>query len=178
MQPAGSPSPGEPAFLVIGKLRRPHGVRGEMQMDVYTDFPERLRPGVTVFVGENRQAERVRSVRVHEPGLLIAFTGYSTSVEVGLFRNVLVYVRADDRPALPEGEYYYHQLIGLPVISDEGKPLGELTQILATGANDVYVVKNESGVEILLPAIESVIQEVDLQQGKIVVHLLPGLVAE
>jgi 16S rRNA processing protein RimM len=79
---------------------------------------------------------------------------------------------------LPEGEHYHHELLGLQVFSDEGQLLGALTQIMVTRANDVYIVRSDTGSEILLPAIESVILEIDLEQGKMVVHLLPGLLSE
>jgi 16S rRNA processing protein RimM len=174
-KPAGSPGEGEPVFLVVGKLRRPHGLRGELIMEVITDFPERLEPGVQVYVGEGFRPLRIRSRRWHGKLLLIAFDGYHEREAAGEFRNWLVYVRADDRPPLPEGEYYEHQLLGLRVVSDEGKFLGWLAQILETGANDVYIVRPESGPDILLPAIDDVILDIDLARAEMRVSLLPGL---
>ena len=173
---AGSPPGGEPAFLVVGKLRHPHGVRGEILLEVLTDFPERLQPGVTVLVGEEHQPLRLRSRRVHNKGLLVGFDGYNVPETVGALRNALVYVNTADRPPLPEGEYYHHQLLGLRVVDDEGHELGRLIEILTTKANDIYMVRGESGPDILLPAIESVILDIDLQNGLMQVHLLPGLV--
>ena len=165
-------------FLAVGKLRRPHGVQGEMLMEVMTDFPERLQKGVRVFLGDNHRDVVIRRCRSQDQGLLIAFEDYATPEAVAELRNTLVYVRADDRPPLPDGEYYYHQLLGLAVVTDQGQPLGQLHEILSTGANDVYVVRPESGPEILLPAIASVILEVDLAQRQIKVHLLPGLLPD
>jgi 16S rRNA processing protein RimM len=174
-QPAGSPSPGEPVFLVVGKLRRPHGLRGEILLDVYTDFPERLRKNTRVYLGEEHRPVSIRSRRVHGRGLLLSFEGYDSPEEVGQLTHELVFVRVEDRPPLPEGEYYHHQLIGLQVVEEGGRVLGALTQILENPANDVYVVQPESGPEILLPAIEPVILDVDLEKGVVLVHLLPGL---
>ena len=176
--PEGSPQVDGPAFLVVGKLRRPHGLRGEMQMDVITDFPERLRSGVTVFVGEDHQPYQIHTRRRHGDALLIAFQEYTDPESAGVLRNQYVYVRTEDRPALPEGEYYHHQLLGLQVISDSGARLGILRQILETGANDVYLVRPEQGRDILLPAIESVILAIDLKKGEMLVHLLPGLLLD
>jgi 16S rRNA processing protein RimM len=147
-----------------------------MVMEVITDFPERLRSGVTVYVGEAHQPQRIRSRRIHGKGLLVAFDSTSDPDTAGQFRNQLVYVRSDDRPPLSEGEYYHHQLLGLAVVSDEGQALGRLAQILGTGANDVYIVRPEAGAEILLPAIDEVILEINLERGEIKVHLLPGLI--
>jgi 16S rRNA processing protein RimM len=175
-QPVGQLAPNEPEFLVIGKLRRPHGLRGEMLMDVLTDFPERLVPGATVFLGEEHQPQRISGLRSHDQALLVTIAGFPTPDEVSRFRNHLVYVRVDDRPVLPEGEYYHHQLLGLKVVQDSGETLGIVSEILITGANDVYVVRPEDGPEILLPAIAEVVREIDLAQGLMVVHLLPGLI--
>ncbi len=174
-QPAGSPASGEPEFLVVGKLRHPHGLKGEILMDVITDFPERLKRGTPVFAGEDHRQLRIRSRRAHGAGLLLGFEGLDTPEQVGELRNLLLYVPSADRPALPEGEYYHHQLLGLRVVSDEGQELGNLVEILNTGANDIYLVRNAQGQEILLPAIESVLLTVDLPNKEIRVHLLPGL---
>jgi 16S rRNA processing protein RimM len=172
---AGSLMPGEPAFLAVGNLRRPHGVHGEMLMEVLTDFPERLKARVTVYVGPECQPFQLRSVRQHRRDLLVAFEGINTPEEAGELRNRFVQVRADDRPPLPPGEYYQHQILGLRVTDENGVYLGQITEILETGANNVYVVRPPTGSEILLPATDEVILGVDLDNGEIRVHLLPGL---
>jgi 16S rRNA processing protein RimM len=174
-RPAGSPPSGEPDFLVVGKLRRTHGLQGELLMEVLTDFPERLEPGVVVYVGQKHRKLHIRSQRFQNQHLLIAFDEFNTPESAAELRNQLVFVHAGDRPPLPEGEYYHHQLLGLRVVSDEAQDLGILDQILETGANDVYVVVPEAGPELLLPAIESVILNIDLDRGEICVHLLPGM---
>jgi len=171
----GSPS-GEPVYLTVGFLRRPHGIHGEIIMDVHTDFPDRLRAGAKVFVGEDRQPMRIASTRPHGNSLLVAFRGIDTSETVGRLRNTWVYVTAANRPPLPDGKPYQHQIVGLRAITDDGRELGKLTDILETGANDVYVVKSESGAEILLPAIPDVILGYDLSAGVIRVHLIEGLI--
>jgi 16S rRNA processing protein RimM len=160
----------------VGKLRHPHGVRGEILLEVITDFPERLQPGVTVLVGEDHQPQRIRSRRAHNKGLLVSFDGYTAPETVGALRNAMVYVPTADRPPLPEGEYYHHQLLGLRVLDDEGRELGRLIEILTTAANDIYIVRGENSPEILLPATEEVILEIDLEKGLLRAHLLPGLV--
>ena len=174
---AGSGSPtGESVFLIVGYLRRPHGVRGEMIMDIHTDFPERLRPGTKVYVGEDHKPMTIASARPHGTGMLIGLRGLTTPDLAGQLRNTYVYVPAKDRPPLPDGKLYQHQILGLRVVTDEGRELGRLTDILATGANDVYVVKDENGREVLLPAIADVILGYDLPNSEIKVHLLDGLI--
>jgi len=172
----GSPSVGEPEYLVVGFLRRPHGVKGEILMDIHTDFPERLKTGMTVFVGDEYQPMVVASRRPHAAGMLVRLRGIKSPEDAGLYRNTRVYVPAADRPELPEGEYYHHQLIGLNVVTDDGRELGLLVDILETGANDVYLVRDTAGNEVLLPAIPPVILEIKLADRQMRVHLLDGLI--
>ena len=174
----GSPSVGEPVYLAVGLLRRPHGVHGDMLMEVYTDFPERLKIGTELFAGDGHVSLIIARKRPHKDGLLLGFRGIDTPEDVGRYRNMVLYVPTADRPALPEGEYYYHQLLGLSVLSDDGKILGVLDSILETGANDVFVVKSPNGDEILLPVIPDVLQNIDLEKKIILVHVLPGLLGD
>ncbi len=176
---SGSPSLGEPEFLAVGKLRRPHGLHGEILMSVWTDFPNRLKPGLAIYVGKNHTLRTIRSVRWHRDDMLIAFEDITDRDQAGIFRNQLMMVRSDDRPALPDGEFYQHQLLGMRVIQEEGDLLlGTLTEIIETGANDVYIVRAAGGREILLPAIESVIVNIDIEHKEIHVKLLPGLLPD
>ena len=171
------PSAEEPVFLVVGKLHRSHGVHGEMVLEILTDFPERLKPGIKVYLGESHEPVHIHSLRPAGKSLLVSFREYDQPEKTAIWRNQLMYVRADDRPLLPEGEYYHHQILGLSVY-EGGQLLGQITQILETGANDVYVVAMPSGKELLLPAIDPVIIAIDLQQGTMEVRLLPGLMPE
>ena len=170
----GSPD-GEPVYLTIGFLRRPHGVHGEIIMDLHTDFPERLQSGRKLFVGEEHNPMTLASVRPHAKGMLVKFKGIETPEDAGQFRNQWVYVRTSEVPPLPEGQIYQHELFGFAVIDENDNPLGELVEIIETGANDVYVVRDDSGREILLPAIPSVILELDPARRFMRVHLLEGL---
>ena len=174
-QSSGSPA-GEPVYLVIGYLRRPHGVSGEIIMDLHTDFPDRIKSGRKVLVGDKHQPLTLDSVRGHANGLLVRLRGIDTPEDAGKFRNQWVYVKASEVPPLPEGQHYKYELIDLNVVDENGSPLGKLVEILETGANDVYVVRDDSGREILLPAIPSVILDLDMDQRTMKVHLLEGLV--
>jgi 16S rRNA processing protein RimM len=166
----GSPNSDEPTFLVVGKLRRPHGVKGEIMMDVQTDFPQRLRRGKKLFIGPERNPQVIRSVRSTNNALLISFDGFEDCDQVGVLRNLEVCVQASGLPTLPEGEFYFHQLIGLRVVDEAGKLMGTLSEILETGANNVYVVREAEGKESLIPAIDEVIRKVDLERGEMVVR--------
>jgi 16S rRNA processing protein RimM len=176
---SGSQEIGEPEFLAVGKLRRPHGVRGEILMSVWTEFSEHLEPGIEVFAGDDNLPLHIRSLRWNRDDLLIAFNEYSNREEVGLLRNEILKVRADNLPSLDAEGFYLHQLLGMEVIDDEnGNPLGRINEIFETGANDVYIVRNEAGSEFLLPAIDQVILNIDVNLNRMRVHLLPGLLSD
>ncbi len=170
----GSPV-GEPEYLVIGFLRRPFGVSGEILMDLHTDFPERFRTGRKVYVGDEHKPITLASVRPHGENMLVRLRGVNTPEAAGQYRNTWLFIKTKDAPPLPEGKYYQYQLLGLKVVDEADHTLGTLTEILETGANDVYVVKDEAGKEILLPAIPSVILDVQPEAGLIRVHVLEGL---
>lgn len=167
----GSPPPGEPVFLVIGLLRRSHGLQGDVIMDVYTDFPERLVPGKTLLIGENHRPLVIRNIRPKNKELIIGFEGYTDPESTADLRNQNVYLSSAEIPALPEGEYYHHQLIGLRVVNKDGEEIGILDDILETKANDVYIVKGPNGEEHLIPAVDEFILEINLAQQVIKVTL-------
>jgi 16S rRNA processing protein RimM len=172
--PSGEP----PSFLAVGKIRRPHGVRGEVLLEVYTDFPERLSPGRVVYAGERRERLVIRQARSRHDGLLLAFEGFDTPEAVGRLRHQVLYIAAQDAAPLPAGSYYAYQFMGMTVVVEaDGRELGQIGEILITGANDVYVVRGAQG-EVLLPAIPQVIRQIDLQAKRMTVHLLPGLLEE
>lgn len=161
--------------MLVGKVRRPHGVHGEVVAEIYTDFPERLIPQKAVYLGEKYNKMILASQRPHNEGMLLGFEGVTTPEQAGRYRNQILSISASEESTLPEGEYYFYELLDLDVLDEAGTPLGTLTEILETGANDVYVVTDAAGHEILLPAIPEVVLDVDLDAHKMKVHLLPGL---
>ncbi|MFZ5920197.1 MAG: ribosome maturation factor RimM [Chloroflexota bacterium] len=175
---SGSPPVGEPVYLVVGRLRRPHGLRGEILMEVLTDFPERLKRGKQVFIGDDYTPHTISACRRHNDGLLLTFEGCTDRDEAAKLRNQDVFVPTGSLPALSEGEYYHHQLVGLSVVTDTGRSLGALVEVIETGANDVYAVRDENGREVLLPAIPQVVLDVDLDSATMRVHPLEGLLDE
>ena len=175
---SGSPTKGEPVYLAVGLLRKPHGVHGDILVTLMTDFPERLRPGTYVYFGDEKREVKITRRRPHNDGLILGFEGVALPEQAAKYTGKTIFVRAEDRPLLPEGEYYHHQIVGLNVTDDTGRMLGVVTEILETGANDVYVVVDESGREVLIPALKEVLLEINLEQKSMQVHLLPGLIAE
>jgi 16S rRNA processing protein RimM len=158
------------AFVCIGKIHRSHGIHGEVVFRPLTDFPERIQAGKTVFIGREYKESKIQQVRQKPPHLLIKFLQYHTETEVSALVNTFVYVRKESLPELPEGEYYFHQLIGLDVVNEQDDLIGKLKEILETGANDVYVIEKTDGSEELIAAIPQVVVKIDLTAQKIIIR--------
>jgi 16S rRNA processing protein RimM len=173
---SGSPPPGEPEYLLVGTLRRSHGVRGDMVLEIATDFPERLKAGTNVFVGPSHRPFMIRHARPHAAGLILGLDSVDSPEKAGRLRNQGVFVKTVERPKLPAGQYYQYELIGFEILGDHNEKIGTLEEIMRTGANDVYVVKRPDGGEVLLPVIPEVVLEIKVPERVIRVHLLPGLV--
>jgi 16S rRNA processing protein RimM len=162
---------------VIGRILRPHGVRGEVLVEVITDFPERFDVLEVAYLGyDNWHATpyRVRTRRRHRAWTLLSFEGYPDRTSVEALRDMFVQIPIEEAQPLPEGTYYVHELMGLDVFTTKGEEIGRISDVLFTAANDVYVVQGARG-EILLPAISQVVKQIDLAAGRVVVELLPGL---
>lgn len=170
--------PSEPHFLVIGELLKPHGVRGEMRVLPHTDLPERFTWLKQVYLDEGKSPPvRVESARLHQNIVLLKLAGYDSREACNALRGRLLYVSEEDAVPLEEGEYFLYQLEGLAVYTDAGEHLGTLVEVLETKANNVFVVQGDRG-EVLLPDIDEVVQEIDFEGKRMVVHLLPGLLSD
>lgn len=163
-------SPFERGYVAIGKFRRTHGVVGDIVFEIYTDFPERIEPGVHVFVGDELVDKTITTVRPHQTGFIVHLDGYANPEEATALTNQVAFLPIDQLPPLPEDEYYQHELLGLTIVDVDGAELGVLEEILETGANDVFLVRDKSGNELLLPDIDSVVLEIQPKQRKIVVQ--------
>jgi 16S rRNA processing protein RimM len=165
----GSLGTGEPVFILIGKIRKPHGVDGELLIDAYSESPERFKAGKQIFIGEDHELHVIKTRRMMDKAMLITFKDVDDVNLAGQYRNKYIYTIKEYLPSLPDGEYYHFDLVGLNVYDQMGVYMGKLKEVLETGANDVYVVENEAGEEILLPAIASVIIAVSLSEHKMIV---------
>ncbi len=176
--PSGSSTPD---YLLLGEILRPHGVIGEVRMRVLTAHPERLQELKTVFLGKSPEdGDRavlytVKSVRMHQGYALIRFEGVNDRTQADRLRQLLVMVALEDAVPLDEDEFYLYQLIGLTVQTDSGQILGTLTEVLETGANDVYIVDSPQYGEVLIPATSETIVQTDIQAGLLTVKLPEGL---
>ncbi|MBP8001445.1 MAG: 16S rRNA processing protein RimM [Chloroflexi bacterium] len=169
----------QPRFLVIGQIARPHGVRGELRADIHTDLPERFTWLKQVYLAKDTdeltpEIYGVETVRFHQSQVLIKLATVDDRDEAETLRRYWLLVPAEEAIPLAEGEYYLYQLLGLAVYTDEDVHLGELVEVIETGANHVFVVRGHDK-EILLPDTDEVIQAIDFARGRMTVHLLPGL---
>jgi len=161
-------------YRAVGLIERPVGLKGELKARPLTDFPERFEAGAAVFInGERRTIARSRwqkdRVYLHLDGVV----GRPAADE---FRDLLMEVPEGDRPAaLGEGAWYIDEIEGLRVVTTGGEHLGTVSEVLQTGANDVYVVSREGGRDVLVPALRDVVREVDTGAGRMVVDLPDGL---
>ncbi len=172
----------EPCYLVVGRVLRPHGVRGELRVEIITDYPERLGQYTDFYLASPDSPEAVQrypveKLRQHGGALLLKLGGCDDRNSADELRGMLVQIPIEEAVPLEEGEYYHFQLIGVRVETESGEWLGQVVKVLETGANDVYVVRGPWG-EVLLPAVDNVVLELDLESKRMVVHLLPGMLAE
>lgn len=163
-----------PELVPLGTIVRPHGVRGELVVDAPASAAADLDDVETVYLGEPAQAHTLTHVRWHRGRLLIQLAGVDDRDAAEAYRGLTLWSERAWLPALPPGVYYQRQIIGLTVLTDAGETLGPITEILETGANDVYVVRGPGG-ELLIPAAPGVVQKVDLDAGRMIVHLPDGL---
>jgi 16S rRNA processing protein RimM len=167
-----------PEYLAVGRVVRPHGVRGALMVESGSDLFPSIHPGTTVLLGDTHISAVVSENRPYRSGYLLFLEGFETRNQAESLRGKEIYLRFEETEPLPDGVYYQWQILGLEARTETGEVLGVVDQILETGANDVYLLRHPSDGEILLPAIPDVIREVDLDRGRIIVRLLPGLIDE
>ena len=166
-------------FLNVGKIVNTHGIRGEVRVISQTDFPEeRYRKGqrLTLFRENKAPLElTVAGHRKHKNFDLLTFEGYPTINDVEPLRDGILKVSKDELSELTENEYYYHEIIGLTVIDAQARELGKIKEILSPGANDVWVVQRKGKKDALIPYIESVVKQIDLDKGEVHIEIPEGL---
>lgn len=164
-------------MLQVGVITQTHGIKGEVKVFPTTDDAQRFKKlkKVTLDNGKERRELEITSVKFFKNLVILKFKGIDDINEVEKYKKAALFVTREDAVPLEENEYFIADLIGLKVVSDEGEELGTLDDVLQTGANDVYVVKNDKGEEILVPAIKDCVKNVDIEGGEIILHLLPGL---
>jgi 16S rRNA processing protein RimM len=156
----------------VGQVIRPWGTRGQVKIEVLTDFPQRFRPGVRLLIDD--RSYLCEAVTRPPKSLVLKLQGVESPEQAEELRSALLEVPTAEAEPLPEGSYYYYQVLGLEVYTTDGDHLGQVAEILPTGSNDVYVVQGPRG-EVLIPATAEVITALDLKAGRITIEPLPGL---
>jgi len=165
-------------LVSIGVISGSYGLRGEVKIHPLTDFPERFKALSKVILvnKDERLLMEVEKSRPHASGHLIKFKTLNTREAADALRGYYLMIPEDQVFPLPEGSYYHFQLKGLTVYDEELGRIGILVDILETGANDVYVINSEQYGEVLIPAIGEVVLQVDLNEKRMKIRLLPGLI--
>lgn len=163
--------------LRIGTITKTHGLKGGVRVFPTTDNPERFASGTMLMIQSKNDVipVTIRSVSAFKNIFIIIFEEFSDINQVEGFRGCDLFVWKDEEEPLKDNEYYVNDLIGLTVVDEEDAVFGKVTEVLVTGANDVYVVKDDKR-EILVPAIKECILEISIDKGIMRVHFLPGLI--
>lgn len=163
--------------LEIGKIVNTHGLRGEVKVTVWMDSPEDFEDIKNVYVKKRREEEKftVKNIKYQKNNLIVKFSELNDINTAEQYKNCVLYAERDELGELPEGVYYIADLIGLEVYNEDGEKIGVLADVFNTGANDIYDVKREGKKNLLLPAIDDVLLETDIEGGRIVVHVMEGL---
>lgn len=162
-------------YLEIGKIVNVHGLRGDVKVVPWCDDPAFLCEFETLYLGETHRSVTVTGARIQKGNVLLHLDGIETVEDAEKLRSQVLYMDRDE-VELDEGVYYIQDLIGLEVMdADTGESYGTLTDVLQTGANDVYEIKDAVGKALYIPAIPDVVLKTDLQDGKMQIRPLEGL---
>ncbi len=165
-------------YLEIGQIVNTFGIKGVIKVKPFTDDIKRFDRLKKVYI-ENKKFKKeyeIEEVKYHKDMVLIKLKGVENPEQANLLRDSYLKINREEEKPLQEGIYYIVDMIGLEVYTEQGEILGKLEDIFNTGSNDIYVVKNELGKQILLPAIRDVIKQIDLENKKMIVHLISGLI--
>lgn len=156
-------------WMLIGQLAGPFGVRGEVKVELFTDFPERFAALERVYLGADRHAWEVEGSRRHKGQVLLKLRGLESPEAVRALGHPEIFVPRTQAAPLPEGHFYLEDAIGMVVVTEDGESLGPITQVLRTGSNDVFVV-GRGRDEVLVPVIKDAIRELDVEGRRVTVE--------
>ena len=162
-----------PGRIAVGRINGVWGMKGHVKVFPLSTNPERLKADSVVFVGG--RPTKILEVVTPQGYPIVRFQGYPDRTAAERLRDTLIEIDEADLPPLPDGEYYVDDLAGLDVVTIEGEAVGSLTEVLGTGANDVYVVTRPGKKDALIPAIGDIVISVDLEAKRMVIDAVPGL---
>lgn len=164
-------------YFEVGQIVNTFGIKGQLKVKPFTDDMERFEELKTVYICKKNEMKKVEieDVKYNKQCVLLKVKGIEDLTEAEKYKGLFLKIDRKDAKKLPKDTYFIADILGLEVYTEEGELLGKVDDIFSTGANDVYVVKDELGKQILLPSIPEVLKEIDLEKGKVIVHLIEGL---
>ena len=164
--------------LQVGVITQTHGIKGEVKVFPTTDDVSRFKKLKEVIMdnGRERLNLEIEGVKFFKQYAILKFKGYDSINDIEKYKSAKLYVTRDKAVKLKKDEYFIADLIDMEVVTEDGEYFGRMKDVLVTGANDVYIVTREDGSEVLLPAIKQCVKAVDMEQGRITVHIMDGLI--
>ena len=164
-----------PRWIAVGRITRAHGIKGEVVVQPLSEVPSRFDAGSRLFLREDdRDPLTVTGTRAHRGRLLVTFEGVRDRDQAEGLAGSFLFVPSESAPPLPEGEYWTHELVGCDVLTEDGRALGPIREIIHTSANDVWVTESNEG-ETLIPALRDIVKHVDLAGRRVIVRDVAGL---
>ena len=164
-------------LLEVGKIVNTHGLRGEVKVVPWTDYPEVFEDIETVYIKKKSDYERldIAGIKYQKNNLIIRFAQLKDINEAEKYKNRVLYAERTSLGELPEGVYYIADLIGLDVVKEDGEKVGVISDVFNTGSNDIYEVKREGQKNLLLPVIDDVVLNIDIENKKVTVRMMEAL---
>ena len=164
-------------MYLIGYILKPQGLKGELKVESVTPYLERFNRLDRVYLQlkEKKQTYSIENVRISDRFVYLKFTEINSRDDAELLRNAEVLIEEKDLIQPAPDEYFIHDLIGCQVISENNDVIGVLSDVIQMSSNDVYVLKNGEGIEILIPATKEIVKRVNVGQKQIIIHVLEGL---
>lgn len=167
-------------LLQVGVITQTHGVHGEVKVFPTTDDPERFLDLEYVFLDTGREKKKlfIQSVKFFKQFVILKFKGINNINDIEQYKRCPLLVDRENAVELEEDEYFIADMIGMNVLTEDGELFGTLKDVIETGANDVYIINSKKHGEVLIPAIKECILDVNVKEGRMLVHLLDGLLDE
>ncbi len=164
-------------FLEVGKIINTHGLRGEVKIVTWTDYPEVFEEIGVVFVKKRTEQEKltIKNVKYQKNNIIVKFAEIDSIEEAEKYKNAVLVADREALGELPEGVYYIADLVDSTVYQEDGKEIGCLVDVFSTGSNDVYDIRREGKKNLLVPIIEGVLKSVDIENKKITIKIPEGL---
>ena len=164
--------------MQVGIITQTHGIKGEVKVFPTTDDVGRFKKLKQVIMdnGRERLNLEIEGVKFFKQYAILKFKGYDSINDIEKYKSAKLYIKREQAVKLKKDEYFIADLIDMEVVTEDGEYFGKLKDVLTTGANDVYIVTREDGTEVLLPAIKQCVKSIDMEQGRIIVHIMDGLI--